>query len=74
MDLLRDRRAPGRRFVVRAEKWSGGWDLNVEGYLMPGGGVTQVAQLVDADRQVRDYLRAIYDDDFSDAVIEIVQS
>jgi hypothetical protein len=40
---------------------------------MPGGGVTQVAQLIDADRQVRDYLRAIYDDDFSDAVIDIVE-
>lgn len=60
------------RFVVRAEKWSGGWDLLVEGELMPGGGVTQVTRLVDADQRVRDYLRAVYDRDFSRAVIEIV--
>ena len=62
------------RFVVRAEKWSGGWDLLVEGELMPGGGVTQVTRLVDADQQVRDYLRDVYDRDFSQAVIEIVAS
>ena len=60
------------RFVVRAEKWSGGWDLLVEGELMPGGGVTQVTRLIDADQRVRDYLRAVYDRDFSQAVIEIV--
>jgi len=62
------------RFVVRAEKWSGGWDLIVESELMPGGGVTQVTQLIDADQSVRDYLRAVYDRDFSQAVIEIVAS
>jgi hypothetical protein len=39
---------------------------------MPGGGVTQVTRLVDADQRVRDYLRAVYDRDFSEAVIEIV--
>ena len=58
---------------MRAEKWSGGWDLIVEGELMPGGGITQVTQLIDAT-SVRDYLRAVYDRDFSQAVIEIVAS
>ena len=37
-----------------------------------GGGVTQVTRLVDADQRVRDYLRAVYDRDYSQAVIEIV--
>ena len=62
----------GGRFVVQAEKWSGGWDLLVHGELMPGGGVTQVTRLDDAEQRVRDYLRAVYDRDFSHAVIEIV--
>lgn len=72
---MQDGRTRGEgRFVVRAEKWSGGWDLLVEGELMPGGGVTQVTQLVDADQRVREYLRDVYDRDFSQAVIEIVAS
>ena len=61
-----------RRYIVRAEKWSGGWDLLVQGDLMPGGGVTQVTRLSDADQRVRDYLRTVFDRDFSHAVIEIV--
>ena len=60
------------RFVVRAKKWSGGWDLLVEGDLMPGGGVTQVTRLIDADQRVREFLSAVFDRDFSQAVIEIV--
>ena len=64
-------RAHGR-FVVRAKKWSGGWDLLVEGDLMPGGGVTQVTRLIDADQRVREFLSAVFDRDFSQAVIEIV--
>ena len=72
---VRDDRTRGEgRFIVRAEKWSGGWDLLVEGELMPGGGVTQVTRLIDADQQVREYLRDVYDRDFSQAVIEIVAS
>ena len=39
---------------------------------MPGGGVTQVTRLIDADQRVRDNLRAVYDRDYSQAVIEIV--
>jgi hypothetical protein len=70
---VQDGRTPGHgRFVVRAEKWSGGWDLLVHGELMPGGGVTQVTRLVDAEQRVREYLRTVYDRDFSHAEIEIV--
>jgi hypothetical protein len=73
MTIQQDGRARGDgRFVVRAEKWSGGWDLLVVGELMPGGGVTQVTRLADAEERVRDYLRTVYDRDFSQAVIEIV--
>lgn len=60
--------------MVRAEKFSGGWDLLVEGDLMPGGGVTQVTRLTDADQSVRAYLTTVYDRDFSEAVIEIVEA
>lgn len=70
---VQDGRTRGHgRYIVRAEKWSGGWDLLVQGDLMPGGGVTQVTRLSDADQRVRDYLRTVFDRDFSHAVIEIV--
>ncbi len=39
---------------------------------MIGDGFTRVAGLDDAEQQVRDYLAARFDDDFSDAVIEII--
>jgi hypothetical protein len=62
----------GRRFVVNVARWSGGWDLYIEGEgLNSGGGVTQVTNLDQADAQVRNYLRSIFQMDFSDAVIEI---
>lgn len=48
MTVHEERTRDQGRFVVRAEKWSGGWDLIVEGELMPGGGITQVTQLIDA--------------------------
>jgi hypothetical protein len=57
--------------VVSVSRWSGGWDLFIEGEGLSGGGVTQVATLVDADTQVRNYLRSIFQADFSDAVIDI---
>ena len=56
---VHDSRTRGEgRFVVRAEKWSGGWDLPSSAF-MPGGGVTQVTRLIDAEQRVRDYLRAV---------------
>ena len=63
---------PSGRFVVRALKSTDGWELHVEGEGMIGDGVTRVAGLDDAEQQVRDYLAARFDDDFSHAVIEIV--
>jgi hypothetical protein len=60
------------RFVVSVEKWSGGWDLHIDGDgLHSGGGVTQVTNLDEADAQVRSYLQAVLAADFSDAVIDI---
>ena len=65
--------SPTGRFVVTVAKWSGGWDLYIEGEgLNSGGGVTQVTTLDEADAQVRKYLRSIFQTDFSDAVIDIV--
>jgi hypothetical protein len=62
----------GRHFVVNVARWSGGWDLYIEGEgFNSGGGVTQVTNLDQADAQVRNYLRSIFQTDFSDAVIEI---
>lgn len=63
---------PPRRFVVTVERWSGGWDLHIDGYgLNSGGGVTQVTSLDEADAQVRSYLKSVFETDFSNAVIEI---
>jgi len=60
------------RFVVSVARWSGGWDLHIDGDgLNSGGGVTQVTNLDDADAQVRSYLRSVFEADFSDAVIDI---
>jgi len=60
------------RFMVRVERWPGGWDLYIDGDgLSSGGGVTQVTGLDDADAQVRDYLRSVFQTDFSNAVIDI---
>jgi hypothetical protein len=60
------------RFVVSAERWSGGWDLFIDGAgLSSGGGVTQVTSLDDADAQVRSYLQSVYQADFSTVEIDI---
>ena len=60
------------RLVVSVEKWSGGWDLFIDGAgLSSGGGVTQVTSLDDADAQVRSYLEAVYKADFSTVEIDI---
>ena len=70
--LLPERTQVPGRFVVSVEKWSGGWDLHIDGDgLNSGGGVTQVTSLDEADTQVRAYLRSVFETDFSDAVIEI---
>ncbi|MGI9084767.1 MAG: hypothetical protein ACR2FE_05685 [Aeromicrobium sp.] len=63
---------PHGRFVATALQWSGGWELHIEGEGVVGGCVTQVKQLSDAETQVRHYLETRYEDDFSDAVVEIV--
>lgn len=61
-----------RRLVVSVEKWSGGWDLFIDGAgLSSGGGVTQVTSLDDVDAQVRSYLEAVYQADFSTVEIDI---
>lgn len=63
---------PAGRFVVNVAKWSGGWDLFIEGEgLSSGGGVTQVTSLEHAADQVREYLTSVFEADFSDAVIDI---
>ena len=59
------------RFVVNVERWSGGWDLHIDGGRLRGGGVTQVTSLDDADAQVRRYLESVFQADFSSAVIDI---
>jgi hypothetical protein len=60
------------RFKVSVARWSGGWDLHIDGDgLNSGGGVTQVTNLDDAEAQVRTYLRSVFEADFSDAVIDI---
>jgi hypothetical protein len=61
---------PGR-FVVSVERWSGGWDLHIDGTGLRGGGVTQVTDLDEAEVQVRTYLKSVFDADFSHAVIDI---
>ncbi len=58
---------------MNVARWSGGWDLFIEGEgLSSGGGVTQVTSLEHAADQVREYLTSVLEADFSDAVIDIV--
>lgn len=45
-------------YMVRAKRWSGGWELHISGV-----GVTQTSGLGDAEAMVRDYLRI---DDYPD--------
>jgi hypothetical protein len=74
LDPLADQQGFGRafgRFVVSVERWSGGWDLHIDGTGLRGGGVTQVTDLGDADMQVRTYLTSVFGADFSHAVIDI---
>ncbi|MCA0435467.1 MAG: antitoxin HicB [Austwickia sp.] len=42
---------------VTAKRWSGGWELHVDGH-----GVTQCRILDDAERQVRDYMHTLTDE------------
>ena len=71
-DSLPNGNQPAGRIVVKVARWSGGWDLYIEGEgLSSGGGVTQVTSLDEAETQVRSYLRSIFQTDFSDAVIDI---
>ena len=64
--------ASAGRLVVSAERWSGGWDLFIDGVgLSSGGGVTQVTSLEDADAQVRSYLESVFEADFSTVEIDI---
>lgn len=53
-------------YTVRAVKWSGGWELHID-----GEGVTQVRTLDKAVDQVRDYLGSLRDRDMSQATIAI---
>lgn len=56
-----------KTYEVNARRWSGGWELHIE-----GEGVTQVRTLDRAVDQVRDYLATMHDRDFDDVDIEIV--
>ena len=53
-------------YTVRAVKWSGGWELHID-----GEGVTQVRTLDKAVDQVRAYLGSLRDRDMSEATIAI---
>ena len=71
-DSLPNGNQPTGRFVVSVAKWSGGWDLYIDGDgLSSGGGVTQVTSLDEADAQVRNYLSSVFAADFTNAVIDI---
>lgn len=54
-------------YRVTALRWTGGWELHID-----GEGVTQVRTLDHAVSQVRDYLETVHDRDFSDAEIELI--
>lgn len=54
-------------YRATALRWSGGWELHIE-----GEGVTQVRTLDHAVGQVRDYLETVHERDFSDAEVEII--
>lgn len=60
-------RGTGKVYTVRAVPWAHGWELHIEGI-----GVTQSDSLKDADRQVRDYLETLLDEDAADAQIDMV--
>ena len=50
-----------------------GWELDIEGEgLAGGGGITHAGNLDDAVEAVRIHLQTTYSVDFSDAIIEIV--
>lgn len=54
-------------YIVRARRWSGGWELHIDNV-----GVTQVRTLARADQQVRDYLATLHDIDAAEVDIDIV--
>lgn len=49
-------------YTVRAERWSGGWELHVDGL-----GVTQSRTLAAAQQQARDYIETVLGTDLVDA-------
>lgn len=59
--------------MVRTVKCAAGWELHIEGERLVGDrDVMEVAALDDAEAQVRSYLETKYEDDFSDAIVELV--
>ena len=56
-----------RLYTVRAIKWSGGWELHIDGI-----GVTQVRTLDRAATQVRDYLETILDEKITDVEVVVI--
>jgi DNA-directed RNA polymerase specialized sigma subunit len=58
--------AMNKTYTVKAIKWSGGWELHID-----GEGVTQVKTLDKADQMVRSYLETRYDKDFASVAIEV---
>ena len=64
---------PHGRFVANAVKGPDGWELDIEGEgLAGGGGITHAGSLDDAVEAIRSHLQTTYDVDFSDAIIEVV--
>lgn len=53
--------------MVKAVRWTGGWELHID-----GEGVTQVRTLDQAVEQVRDYLATVHDRDFAKADVVVV--
>ncbi|MGI9155377.1 MAG: antitoxin HicB [Marmoricola sp.] len=56
-----------KTYNVSATKWSGGWELHIE-----GEGVTQCKTLDKAETTVRDYLQTLHEADFSDMSVVVV--
>ena len=56
-----------KEYTVRAVKWSGGWELHIDGV-----GVTQVRTLDKADAQVHDYLETLLGENVDDVDVTLV--
>ena len=53
-------------YTVTAKKWTGGWELHVDGV-----GVTQCRTLDSAERQAKDYIETLLDEADADVSVEV---